>query len=222
MTSVTGPGQAWFLEGHDSFAAVEETMAAFAKPDAKYAQLDELDAEFRSSSRAWLAVYRPDISFHGQELMQNLPKARFFNTTIIRIQPGHDAEFSELGRMEVDAAQKALSDQPVVVYQIVSGLPDGTYLLFQPVTSLKSLDGEATRSRALMTAMGDTAMKRFLKGVGDTVVSSESILLSIDPRMSYVSKDFAAVDPAFWNPKAEETKAPAKPRAKAAAKAAVK
>src|SRR5271170_6617292 len=51
MTSVTGPGQAWFLEGHDSFAAVEETMAAFAKPDAKYAQLDELDSEFRSSSR---------------------------------------------------------------------------------------------------------------------------------------------------------------------------
>jgi hypothetical protein len=108
------------------------------------------------------------------------------------------------------------------VYQIVSGLPDGTYLLFQPVTSLKVLDGEATRSRAMLQAMGDTGVKRFLKGVGDTVVSSESVLFSIDPRMSYVSKDFAAGDPGFWNPKPEETKAPAKPRSKAAAKPAVK
>jgi len=222
MTSMTGPDQAWFLEGHDSFGAVETTLAAFEKPDAKYAQLDELDAEFRSSSRVWLAVYRPDISFHGQDLMQNLPKARYFNTTIIRIQPGHDAEFSELGRMEVDAAQKALSDQPVVAYQIVSGLPDGTYLLFQPVASLKALDGEAARSHAMQQAMGDSGMKRLLKGVGDTVVSSESVLFSIDPRMSYVSKDFAAGDPAFWNAKPEEAKAPVKPRSKAAAKPAAK
>ncbi len=222
MTTMTGPDQAWFLESHDSFGSVEAAETAFERPDAKYAQLDELDAEFRSSSRAWLAVYRPDISFHGSELMQNLPKARYFNTTIIRIQPGHDAEFSELGRMEVDAAQKALSDQPVVVYQIVSGLPDGTYLLFQPLTSLKALDGEAARSHAMLQAMGDSGTKRFLKGVGDTVVSSESVLFSIDPRMSYVSKDFAAGDPAFWNAKPEESKAPVKPRSKAAAKPAAK
>ncbi len=222
MTSMTGPDQAWFLEGHDSFGAVETTLAAFEKPDAKYAQLDELDAEFRSSSRVWLAVYRPDISFHGQDLMQNLPKSRYFNTTIIRIQPGHDAEFSELGRIVVDAAQKALSDQPVVAYQIVSGLPDGTYLLFQPVASLKVLDGEAARSQAMLKAMGDSGQKRFMKGISDIVASQESVLFSIDPRMSYVSKDFAAADPAFWNPRPEEARTPSKSRPKAAAKPAAK
>jgi hypothetical protein len=218
MTSMTGTGQAWFLEGHDSFGAVETTLAAFGKPDAKYAQLDELDAEFRSSSRAWLAVYRPDISFHGQELIENLPKARYFNVTMIRVQPGHDAEFAELGRMVVDASQKAVSDQPVVAYQIVYGLPDDTYLLFHPVASLKVLDGEAARSRAMLQAMGDSGAKRMMKGIGDIIASQESLLFSIDPRMSYVSKDFAAVDPAFWNAKPEEAKAPPKSRPKAVAK----
>jgi hypothetical protein len=33
------------------------------------------------------------------------------------------------------------------------------------------------------------------------VQSSESLLFAFNPRMSYVSKDFAAGDPDFWIPK---------------------
>lgn len=218
MSSLTGTGQAWFLEAHDSFEAVEKTLAAFGTPGSKFAQIDELDAEFRTGSRSWLAAYRPDLSYHAEEWMQNLPKARFMNIDIFRIQPGHDADFAELGHMHIDAARKALSDQPVVAYEIVSGMPAGTYLLFQPSGSLKTLDTDADRSNAIMRAMGDTAAKRFAKGVSDTIVSDELLLFGIEPRMSYVSKEFGDADPDFWTPKAEATKP--KPRTKAAVKPA--
>lgn len=222
MSSLTGTDQAWFLEAHASFEAIENTLAAFDKPGSKFAQIDELDAEFRSSSRSWIAVYRPDLSYHGSDIMPNLPKARFLNVTMMRVQPGHDADFAEVGHMAVDALQKAISDQPVAVYQAVSGLPDGTYFLFQPCASLKALDASADRMRSMLQAMGDAGAKRFQTTAGAAIASQESVLFSIDPRMSYVSKDFAAADPSFWNPQPEETKPSRKAQPKAAIKPAAK
>jgi hypothetical protein len=218
MTSITGAGQAWFLEGHESFEAVEKTLSAFGNSDAKFAQIDELDAEYRTSSRSWLAAYRPDMSYRPEDWMQNLPKARFFNIAIIHVQSGHDQDFAEVSRLTVDAARKALDDQPWVMYEVVSGLPSGTYLVFQPSVSLKSLDVRDQRSRTILQAMGDTAAKHFTKTIGDAVASQESLLFSLEPRMSYVSREFAAADPDFWNPKTEPAARP-KAHGKAAAKA---
>jgi len=218
MTTVTGGSEAWFLEGHESFGAIEATLAAYDRPDARFNQLDELDGEFRTASRSFFAVYRPEISFHGQELMQNLPKARFVTITLIHMRVGHESDFDEIAKMASDAMLKAMSDQPVVVYQVYSGLANGTFLLIEASPSLKAMDSIPERSQAMVKAMGDTGSKRFFKAMADGFVDSEAMVFALDPRMSYVSKEFAAADPSFWNPKPEETKAPAKPKSKAAAK----
>jgi hypothetical protein len=221
MTTMTGGVQAWFLEGHDSFDSIAQAEAALGKSE--FETLDSLDAEFRSSSRSWIAVYRPDLSYHGQDMMQTLPKARYFNIITMRVQLGHDQEFDQIAHMAVDAYQKSMSDQPVVVYQVVSGMPDGTYLLFEASASLKMLDTEPERSRAMVQAMGDSGSARFFKAVRDNIVSDESLLFVINPKMSYVSKDVAAADPDFWNAKPAETKPPAhKTAAKPAPKTASK
>ncbi len=217
MTSITGSSEAWFLEAHDSFEAIGKAQQTLET--AEFQTLDALDAEFRSSSRSWIAVYRPDISFHGQEMMQGLPKSRVMNVIMIRLAQGHDDDFTELGKLAVNAAQKAIYDQPVVVYQVVSGLPNGTFLFFEPSTSLKALDGASERSQALMQAMGDSGAKHFSKLESDSIASSQSRLFVLDPRLSYMSKDFAAADPDFWNPKPLEA---AKPARKSATKAAPK
>jgi hypothetical protein len=216
MTALTGPSQAWFLEGNDSFEAIAKTLPMFESTE--LSGLDALDGEYRVSSRSWIAVYRPDLSYRSKELMEGLPKARFFNVAILRVRPGHDADLTELGRMAVAADEKSGSDQPLVTYQLVSGGPSGTYLLLAPSPSLKALDGAAERSRAMFQSMGDSGSKRFLKTVSDTILSDEGLLFAINPKMSYVSKEFAAVDPNFWTPKPAEAKPPAKARAKTAAK----
>ncbi|HYL38182.1 MAG TPA: hypothetical protein VEV17_19855 [Bryobacteraceae bacterium] len=219
MTTLTGTPQAWFLEAHDSFDSIAKAEAALDKPE--FETLEALDAEFISGSRSWIAVYQPDLSFHGQEMMQALPKARYFNVTMMRVQSGHDQEFAEIGHMAVDASQKSINDQPVAVYQVVSGMPDGTYLLFEPSASLKALDSADERSRAMLQAMGDSGAARFLKAIRDNIASAEALLFVINPKMSYVSKDIAAADPDFWNQKPAELAKPAarKPAAKTARKA---
>jgi hypothetical protein len=49
--------------------------------------------------------------------------------------------------------------------------------------------------------MGDRNRQHFDALTMEVVQSAESLLFSINPRISYVSKEFAAQDPDFWIPK---------------------
>lgn len=212
MTAISGTNQAWFLEAHASFASIGQSQAALDSPE--YGTLDTLDAESRASSRSWIAVYRADMSYHAKELVETLPKARYFNVITFRVRQGKDEEFAAVAKAAVAALTKAGSDLPAIAYQIVSGGPSGVYLLFEPAMSLKSLDDQPARSQAFARAMGDSGMKKFMKDVTDAVASTESVLFQFNPKMSYVSKDFAAVDPDFWTPKPAKMVTSAKPAAK--------
>ena len=220
MTAMTGITQAWFLEGHDSFEAIMKTISAFENPN--LSSIDALDSEYRSASRSLIAVYRPELSYHAKELVETLPKMRFFNVVTIRVKPEHDQDFAEVGKMAIAASERSMNDQPVVTYQVVSGAPNGTYLLFEPTVSLKSLDAAPERSRAMFQAMGDSGVRKFTKAAEDSVAQSESLLFAISPKMSYVSKQFASVDPGFWNPKPVVEAEPEKPAAKAPRKTSAK
>src|SRR5579864_6284353 len=115
-----------------------------------------------------------------------------------------------MAKMAVAAAERSADDQPVATYQIVSGAPTGTYLLFEPSASLKALDAAPERSRALFQAMGDAGTKRFMTMGGEAIAQQEALLFAIDPKMSYVSPRISSADPAFWTAKREETEEPAK------------
>jgi hypothetical protein len=214
MTSLSGTSQAWFLEGHDSFASIGDAESFYAKPAVKpdIDALEAQDAELRSSSRSWIAVFRNDLSYRIGPMLESIPKARYVNVLIFRIHQGRDQEFVDLAKTAVAALGKSGSDQPVAVYQVVSGAPNGMFLLFEPSSSLKTLDDAPARGEAMMNAMGDAGSKRFIKSSGETLASTESLLFTINPKMSYPPKEVAAGDPNFWTPK------PAKPAAKPAAK----
>jgi len=208
LNSITGTAQAWFLEAYDSFESIEKSRAAMRNPE--LGGLDALDGEFRSGSSSWIAAYRPDLSFHGQQLMRTLPKMRYFNVITMRARPDHELDFAELAKMEVAAFEQSMEEQPMATYQIVSGAPNGTYIFFEPCASLKALDAAPERSHNMFQAMGDGA-KRFTKMAGETIAQTETSLFAIDPKMSYVSPEIIAGDPAFWSPKGDE---PAEPSSK--------
>jgi hypothetical protein len=63
------------------------------------------------------------------------------------------------------------------------------------------MDAAPARMAAARQAMGDRNQKHFDMLAPEVVQSTESLLFAFNPRMSYVSKEFAAADPEFWNPK---------------------
>jgi hypothetical protein len=211
MTSESGPSEAWFLEPYDSLGGMEKARAEIQHsslaPDLEVA--NAADGELRTGSRTLLAVFRNDLSYRPAQAMSSLPKCRHMAVNILRIKYGHDADLAQLAKLLIDGDEKSGSDQPTLTYQVISGGSSDLYLIFWPMDSLARMDTAPARAAATRQAMGDRNEKHFEMLAPEVVQSSESLLFAFDPRMSYVSKEFAAADPDFWNP---APKAPVKPR----------
>ncbi len=204
LKSMTGQLETWIVESHASFRSVEDAATFVETTPALKWWLGQYEAQAGASiadMRRLLAVYRPDLSYRGDQLAQDLPKMRYMSVVMVRLVPARDADFAEAVRLVKGAYEKSGSDQPLVIYQVVSGAPGPAYLFFSPMASLKTMDEAPTQGRAMREALGEDAAAKMLKTSAEVTASSESFLFAVNPRLSYVSKDFAAADPDFWTPK---------------------
>ena len=209
LDGTTGTSQAWFLESHDSYESMEKAMQVAQKEPLKttLSQLDVQDGELRTGERGMIATYQKDLSY--LPVPSNLAKARFVNINMIRVRPGHVADFAEMRKLVNAAFEKSESKLRRVVYSVNSGMPAGTYLVLSAMDSLKAMDPPAV-AMSMAVAFGADNMAKYNKLQADTIMSSEFTLFAINPKMSNPPKEFIAADPGFWAPKP----APAKPAAK--------
>jgi hypothetical protein len=195
-----------YLTGADSFKELEDILNGTDKKMSGAsgnirADLDRLDKEapvLHAAMRDMFTVFRPELSYNPGVDVRTM---RYFSISTVRVRPGHDAQYNDYVQKMVNfARQKAKIDTlHLAVFQVISGAPAGTYMIFRPMKSLSELDDPIfMRVRA---AMGDDMRKDADKALSDAVMSSEASTYSFEPNMSYVEKDFAAGDPAFWNPK---------------------
>lgn len=220
MTTVSGPNDAWFMTGYESFEAMEQDHRNTEKNAAlmsEFDRLDEADTQFRTNQRMMIAVFREDLS-HQPNI--NVAQMRYFNVLTFRIRPGHEAEFNEAAKIVRSAYEKTKADVHWATYQIATGAPGGTYLVFIPMKSLKAMDPNPEIGKAFQEALGSDNQKRLDKIASDAYLSEESTVWAFSPRMSYVPKEWVAADPEFWTVK-EPKPVAKKPAAKPAAKPAV-
>lgn len=210
-TVVAGPSEAWFFEAHESFKDIQAADELRDKNPALKADMgmaDSMDGDLRVNATTMIAVLRDDLSYRASQFAQELPKMRYFNLTIARIRPFTDMRFAELGKQIIAANEKANTDLPTAIYQVVSGGPTGMYLIFQPMKSMETMDSVPARSAAMVQAMGMDKITALYKNAGEVVTGTQSYLLAFSPKMSYVSKEIAAQDPDFWTPKPAITAKP--------------
>jgi hypothetical protein len=203
LTAETGPNEVWFVEGHDSYASIENMLQLTGKEPLR-SQLDALDTqdgEFKVNSRGMIAVLQPDLSNAGVPVPGGLSKVRYFGITILKRHEGTGPEWRELMAMDNAAWAKMFPGAGAqAVYTVTFGELYGTTLIFHPMASLKALDpapGEMTFTQA----MGAEAFERRKKLRAEILISQESILFSVNPKMSNPSKETVDGDPAFWAPK---------------------
>jgi len=203
MTAESGPSEAWFLQPYDSFGGMEKTRAEILQSPlaADLETANVQDGELRTGSRTLLSVFRGDLSYHPAAALSSMAKCRHMGVTVLCIKYGHDADLVQAAKLLIDGYEKSNSGQPILTYQVTSGGPSGTYLFFSPMVSLARIDEAPARTAAARQAMGDRSQKHFDSLAAEIVQSSESLLFAFNPRMSYVSQEFAAGDPEFWNPK---------------------
>jgi hypothetical protein len=95
---------------------------------------------------------------------------------------------------------KSGSKQRRTVYSVSSGMPAGTYLILSGMDSLKAMDPPPS-PMSMADAFGADNLTRYNKLQSDIVVSSESTMFAVSPKMSNPPKEFITADPDFWAPK---------------------
>ncbi len=214
MVSVTGPSEAWFITGFDSLAAWEKDRQDNQKNAALTAelnQLEEKDGELLSGLRSIVATYREDLSYRPTGA--NMGQMRYFYVTTFRIRPGHENDFIEANKIIRGAHEKANVPEHWAVFQVTSGMPNGTYLSFQPLKSLAEVDAfPQTHGKDYQGAIGDEGRQKLRELAGAGTLFTETSIFAFNPKMSYVSQQTASADPDFWTPKAVAKAAPAAKR----------
>jgi len=180
MTSITGPAENWLMEMHDSFGSIEDVDKAIASP-------------LPPDSRAWIGFYRSGLSYRAEEAFKAFAQARYILSTIFQVRFGGDGDFAELVRQRRARYDFVNLNRPEMAYQVISGMPSGTYVFLTPLNSLRALDEAVAR-----TSVVPDGTKRSPAGIE---ISQQHLLFRIDPRLSNVSGQFAESDPDFWSGK---------------------
>jgi hypothetical protein len=191
MSAITGSEETWLVELHQSFDSIEVLDKALAA--GPQAPPDEI-----APARTLIAFYRPHLSYRADQAIRMVPRAHYFHMTIYRIHVGDGAEFSELikaRRLNLDSVNL---DRPDLAYQVVSGAPSGTYLFLAPLVSLRTMDDAVANLPLYAQTLARAEARAAGKLSEQLEMSREHMLLRVEPRISYVSDDFADVDKEFW------------------------
>jgi hypothetical protein len=203
MTSMSGPGEAWFMAPYESYAALETDQQNVEKTPTLARELERLsqvDGELLSGTRNLLAVYRPDLSYRPDI---DIGQMRYFALTIITLKPGYDSAFADIRKVVNAGHDKANLDEHWAMYQVTSGMAGNTYLLFIPMKSLQEADqAQENHGKPYQDALGETGRQQLREFARTATATSETKLFAFSPKMSYPSDEWVASDPKFWAPKA--------------------
>jgi hypothetical protein len=199
-TTVTGPDEYWWFTPLESFAQFEaQNKAISASPDIEAVRglLSKADAENVSESRNFIVRYRADLSRPGGT---PVPQARYVQMITMRVRPGRQSTFEDAAKLYAQVVGEAKAEGHWVVYQGASGISEDTFMIFIALKSLAELD-PGPDEVAINKAMTPARQKQMNDLSAAGFISTTSTLLQMQPRMSYVPADMAAVDPTFWNVK---------------------
>jgi hypothetical protein len=199
-TSMTGPSEAWFFTGLASWEEWEKmSKAEEANPalSAEVAKLSAQDGELVNRVSGIMARYRPAISYQPQV---NLAQMRYVRVQLIRVKPGYGRDFTNNWKEIVAAHEKAKMDEHWAFYQVVSGMPDGTYLYLQAFKSLADVDkaGPMHQADAYRNAVGEDGRARMQQATQMAVEWSQDLVFAFNPKMSHVPPSWVEADPGYW------------------------
>jgi hypothetical protein len=144
-------------------------------------------------------VLNKDLSYRAD---WDTAKVRYYAVTIVRLQPGYGREYEQLRKLVNAAHDRAKVNERWVVYEVISGAPDDTYIFMSPLTTLAEWDTyDAMHGKEYQDALGEDARSRLRDFSRVAVKSSETQLFNFSPTMSYLPREMMDRDPAFWNPK---------------------
>ena len=158
MNSLTGPSEAWFFSSYDSYDAIEKESDAFSSAVAKQMEAaDDGDAQFRTGTRIYFLELNEELSYRMRPSVKDM---RYITVVTTRVKPGYSRAFVEMRKAMKAAHEQANVDEHWAFYEVTSGEPTGTYMMFMGASAMKEEDGDP-HTQAFRDAVGDAGRAKF-------------------------------------------------------------
>jgi hypothetical protein len=182
VMSLGKPMDVWFLNGYDSQAAVEQLGREIARQPQLASELSRIPASkaaLVSNPHTVFAHYRADLSYGRRSGPQ---RVRYFAICTISLRSSRAQGYAETAKIIRKGRLR-------FVYEVDSGMPEGTFVALAPARSIEEARADAV----------DDAKLRKLSG--GAIVKTEINIFRVSPSMSFPAKGWRRADPAFWPPK---------------------
>jgi hypothetical protein len=208
METMYGDGDVvTFISNRASYADVEKGMGAYMGAMNKaYGEegVKKIFADFSAcvvSSRGELRLRRWDLSSNVPKdpaaISKMVGEARYLRTTMVRVKPGHVADFEAMVKDTKMAREKSAPSEVQLVSQAVAG-QEGTVFY---VTVLKPSMGGFDSVPTIQKLLGDDGYQKWLKTNADAVETTRSMIMRFRGDLSNAPAEVAAASPDFWTPK---------------------
>jgi hypothetical protein len=197
LQAVSGPQEAWFVSGFDTYAAMERSTEPFVRNAVLASELSrimESRSNLVSDSRTVFLRYREDLG-HNRGLMR--PQTRFFTATMVHVVQGHEHDYEESQRILRGVRERAAAADNRAVYQVVSGMPQNTYLTLSPYHSFREA-GEALDGLVDYDDLDDNVRGHVRELLSTSVINTQTFVFAVDPTISNPAGEWIADDPEFW------------------------
>ena len=196
MDSLSGPSRALFFVPYDSFEAWQKDNDAQAKNATLSAAIDRAliaDGDLLANYDASVNLYREDLSLRGPV---DIAHMRFFEITRFVVRPGHEKEFEDLAKKYISTYEKVSPDAHWATYQSMYGQDNGgVYLVITPMKSLAETDQGIADGKKFMSAQGEDGMKKLAELAAASIVTSQTNVFQVNPRMSYPPEEWVKSKP---------------------------
>ena len=211
LGSITGPAEVLYLNLFDSSEEMAKAMDALSTGLAAHPELmqmqDRLLQENTSNGTSVLGVRRDDMGYRANTI--DFSKMRVLRLSTVFAHPGYERAFMETEWSLSEASNKVHARSAWAVYEVVGGLPEPSFVIVTPMQSLQEIDGIFEASESVKTTEGGALEQHLQELARIAYGTSDTRLFAVGPRMSRVSKKFAASDADFWAPATLSTAPPA-------------
>lgn len=201
MEQITGSEMLISISGFDSFADLQ-------KHHDEVHGNEQLLSKLRANSTARGALvrevhdsiyrYRKGLSLHEDKSLESM---RFMLMWVVRVKPGHSADFENIAKTEA----KALGSEEDVhwaVFEKMYGQGSGrVYLVATPMKSLGDVDARIANRHKMRDTVGEGLVHLVMSAESQSISMSEDDLFAFAPKMSYVPDSWLTASPDFWGKK---------------------
>jgi hypothetical protein len=198
LTSMTGANDAWWMSGWSSFKQFDDANKAVAKDKeltAAISQYSAKDAEYVTDGVASIWTLRPDLSYRDTV---DWSQMHAYEIVTVRARPGQGDDVKRTAERLAATHKAAGTSAHWAMYQGMLGVPEGTFLVLVPHKSVADLDIGMSDEAQFAKALGEAGGKELDKLSAHGVISVETNLFAVSPKMSYVSKEWRMADVDFW------------------------